>query len=104
MAADRQRQQNRAADLPFFFLAMKAERKRDRADRRAQHDRCDNEHGIPQDDALDFKGCHAGVVHRCDTAANDRAAEPWPVAPVRSKRYGEPHAGQEDGRDQRKDG
>ena len=104
MAADRERQQHGAADLPFFFLAMKTDGKRDRADYRAEHDRCDDKSGIPQDDAGDFERRHAGVVHCRDAAGNDGAADPWSVAPVRNERYREPCAGQQDGRDQRQDG
>ena len=55
MAADRERQQNGAADLPLSFVAMKADRKRDGTDRPAQHDRGNHERGIPQDHALRFR-------------------------------------------------
>jgi hypothetical protein len=104
MAADRQRQQNGAADLPLFSLAMKADRERDSTNRRAQHDRDDHERRIPQDDARDFKRSHPGVVHGGDAAGDNGATNPWPVAPVRDQRYRQPRAGQQDGRHQRQDG
>ncbi len=104
MAADRQRQQQRAADLPFLFLAMQADRKCDGADCGAEHDRCGDKNGIPQDRAGDFKCRHPGVVHRCDAAGDDGAADPRPVAPVRGQRHAKPHGGQRYRRDQRHDG
>ena len=83
---------------------MKTNGQRDSADCRAEHDRCGNKNRIPQDDACDFKCSHPGVVHRRNAAGDDGAADPGPVAPVRSERYREPGAGQQDGRDQRQDG
>ena len=104
MAADRQRQQNGAADFPFRLLAMKTDGKRDGADYRSRHNRRDDKCRIPQDDALDFKGRHAGVVHRRDATGDNGAANPWPEAPVWRKRYREPCPGQQDGGDQRQHG
>jgi hypothetical protein len=48
---------------------VKSDGKCDRADCRTEHDRCGDKHGVPQDDALDFKCGHAGVVHRRDAPA-----------------------------------
>jgi hypothetical protein len=76
MAADRERQQNGTADLPFFLGTMKANGKRDCADCRADYNRCGNENGIPQDDARDFECGHPRVVHRGDAAGNEDAADP----------------------------
>ena len=104
MAADRERQQNGAADLPLSFVAMKADRKRDGTDRPTQHDRGNHERGIPQDHALDFEGCHASVVHGSYAAGNDGAPEPRSVAPIRNKRYREPGTREQDRRDQRQHG
>ena len=104
MAADRQRQQNCAADLPFLAVAMKTDGKGDGADYRSRYNRRDDKCRIPQDDALDFKGCHAGVVHRCDATGDNGAANPWPEAPVWRKRYREPCPGQQDSGDQRQYG
>jgi hypothetical protein len=101
MAADRQRQQQRAADLPFLFLAMKTDRKRHGADGRAEHDRCNDENAIPQDHAGNFKGRHSGVVHGGNAAGNDGAADPRTMAPARGQRHREPHGCQRYRRDQR---
>src|SRR6266852_2166594 len=90
MTADRERQQYGTADLPFFLGTMKANRKRDCADCRAEYDRCGHKNGIPQDDARDFKCRHPGVVHRGDAAGNDNAADPCPLAPVRTERPASP--------------
>ncbi len=83
---------------------MKTDGKRDCTDRCAQHNRCEDKNGVPQDDAGDFKSRHSGVMHRSDATGNDGAADPWSVTPVRDERYREPCAGQQDGRDQRQDG
>jgi len=79
MAADRERQQDGTADLPFFIVAMKTNGQRDSADRRAEHDRCGNKNRIPQDDACDFN-----AAIRCSASAAMPparwAADPGPVA------------------------
>jgi hypothetical protein len=103
MAADRQRQQYGAAELPFFLPAMKADSQRDGAKYRAKHDRRHNKHRIPQDDCRHFKRGHPGVVHHRNAAGDDSAADPWTMA-VWSERYCEPRLGQQDGHDQRQDG
>ena len=90
MAADRQRQQQRAADLPFLFLAMKADGKCDGSDCGAEHDRCDDKNRIPQDRAGNFKRRHPGVVHRGNATGHDGAADPRPVAPARAQRHPSP--------------
>ena len=94
MAADRQRQQQRAADLPLLFLAVQADRKRHRADAAAEHDRGEDEQRIPRDGAGDFECGHPGIVHRRDAEADDGAAQPRPMAPVRRQRYRKARAGQ----------
>ncbi len=104
VANNRQRQQQGSADLPFLFLAVKTDGKGDRANCRAKHDRYEDKHGIPQDGALDFECGHPGVVHRCDAPANDGAAQPRRVAPVRRQRHRKPCAGQQDRRQQRQYG
>jgi hypothetical protein len=83
---------------------MKTDRKRECTDHCSQRDRNDHERGIPLDDALDFEGCHAGVVHGSYAAGDDGTAEPWPVAPLRRERHREPGASEQDCRDQRHHG
>ena len=104
MAADRQRQQHGAADLPPDFLSMQTDRKRDCADCCTQYNRCDHQRIIPQDDALDFEGSHAGVMHRGDTTGDNGTSDPLSVAPARSQRYREARTGQQDRHGERQNG
>ena len=104
MAADRQCQQQGAADLPFLLGAVDADRKRDGADRHGNPDRRKDEVRIPHHDASDVKRVHAGVVHRGDAAGDDRAADPRSVPPVRNQGNRQADRGHKDGDDQRQDG
>jgi hypothetical protein len=104
MAADRKRQQNGTADLPLLFVAVKTDRKCDRTQHRADHDRRRDQHRVPDLDAGDFERQHAGIVHCRDAAGDDGAADPRAVAPVRNQRNVQADAGQENGGDQRQDG
>jgi hypothetical protein len=101
MAADRMRQQNRAADLPFLFGAVQTDGKCNRAQGDAHQDRCRDQHRVPQLNAGDLERSHAGIVHRRDTAGDDGATDPRAVAPVRNQRSGQADAGQQDGGHQR---
>ena len=77
MAADRKRQQQGAADLPFFLSAMQPDRKRDRTDRRTKYDGGGDKDGIPEDHARNLERRHSGIMHRGDAAGDDGAADPW---------------------------
>ena len=55
MAADRQRQQERAGHLPLQRRVTQSDRQRDGADDAAEHDRCGDQHRVPNDAALDLE-------------------------------------------------
>ncbi len=66
-----------AADLPLLFVAVKTDRKCDRPEHRADHDRRRDQRRVPDFDAGDFESRHAGIVHCRDAAGDDGAADPW---------------------------
>ena len=103
MAADRERQQQRAAGLPSFTIAVQSNRQRDRTDRGADHDGGRDQSRVPYHDAGDLEGRHAGVMHRGNAAGDNGAADPGTGTPLHQG-YREADTGERDGGDQRHHG
>ena len=100
MAADGQCQQQGAENLPLDAAAVQANRQRNCAEQRAECNRRGYQDGIPQDVPLDLESGHAGVMHRRDAAADDRAADPGTRGHARRNRDRKADTGEQDRRDQ----
>jgi hypothetical protein len=101
MAANCERQQQRAENLPLNPAAVQSNGQCDGAEQRTERNRRRHQHRIPKNVPLDFERGHPGVMHRRDAAADDGAADRRACGQIGRDRNRKADTGQNNCRNQR---